>query len=114
MKDTLQRLFVVCAFSALLPATLVVAKYSFRNNAKAIAGTYQVISDEISMNSGTLDSLRFIIEAKRKDTEVVIYKISESTEIKILPRNEILSTQFKPLDEFVFVNRKVKHVDIQK
>lgn len=114
MNPLLQRLTVVGILTISIPMSLVWAsKNPFRAHHGAGTGTYQLISQEDAANpfSGKfMDSLRLVIQAKRDKEKEVLIQISPETTVRILPQREISKLHFIPIEEFVFVDRTVKHI----
>ena len=113
MTDFLRRLIAVSSVVVSVPVCMAVGESYTSPNVRAISGTYQVIGDEVALDTRKMDSLRMVIESKREEHKVVFIRIAPATQIKVLPRKEILSPSFKPVDEFVFTDRKVKRIGFE-
>lgn len=112
MNDLLRRLVAVTSVIVSVPVCMAIGeRYASPGNIRAVSGTYQVIGEEMALDHREMDSLRLVIEAKREEDKVVIFSIAPTTQVKVLPRTEILSPKFKPVEEFVFTERKVKRLE---
>jgi hypothetical protein len=113
MSDLLRRLVAVTSVIVSVPVCMAIGNQlcDSPGNVRAVSGTYQVIGDAVPLDNREMDSLRLVIEAKREEDKVVIFSIAPTTQVKVLPRTEILSPKFRPVEEFVFTNSKVKRLE---
>ncbi len=111
MTQIPQRIAVLCVCVFSIPTIIIFgSKIASNYTGCAPVGTYQIrIEKNIAspFSVSFMDSLRLVIQSKREKEKDVILKISPETTVRILPEAVISTRTFRPLDEFVFVDRKV-------
>ena len=73
-------------------------------------GTFQLIRTGKQEEAIQTDLLR-MIEAKRHETDVTYYMLSQNTLVKILPKSEISKPDFKPLRDLYMEEKTMEGME---